>query len=314
MNTSTAASPPATPTLRLVCSEVWGGNRPINGPVELPGIRGVLYSNPCDGGRGGDVHYLSVCGSGLLSRVCLADVAGHGQTVAAIGSEMHHHLRRCMNEVDQRKVLSRLNQRLEALGLRAMTTAAAITYYPPTRTLSVSYAGHPPGWFFSKSSNTWTRLTLDEPEARALVNMPLAIESSARFTRRAVKVDIGDRLLLVTDGVLEAPSPARVQFGDEGVEQVLSHAGPAPCADIGQALMNALVTHCHVAQPPSAVSVAAHAPSSASPRKSSPLSHDDVTFAILEFVPGPTEPGWWLAIRNRVTRPRGNSTDPPFAA
>src|SRR5512139_242502 len=52
---------------RLACAEVRGGNHPIYDVVELPGLRGVLYSNPCAGARGGDVHYLSVCGSGLLA-------------------------------------------------------------------------------------------------------------------------------------------------------------------------------------------------------------------------------------------------------
>ena len=56
-----------TPTeLQLVCSEIWGGNRPVSTPVDLPGMRGVLYSEPADGRKGGDVHYLSVCGSGVL--------------------------------------------------------------------------------------------------------------------------------------------------------------------------------------------------------------------------------------------------------
>lgn len=292
---NTMAAPPApspkTPALQLVCSEVWGGNRPINGPVELPGLHGVLYSNPCQGIRGGDVHYLSVCGSGLLSRVCLADVAGHGETVAAVGDEMHKHLRRCMNQVDQRKVLGQLNRRLEALGLHAMTTAAAITYYPPTKSLSVSYAGHPPGWYYSHAANAWSRLTLDEADEGAPVNLPLAIDPEARYTRRAVKAEVGDRLLLVTDGVLEAPSAGRELFGDDRVEHVLRAEDGAPCERIAVALRSALAEHCRKAV----------------------LDHDDVSFAVLEIGPGPSEPAWWLAVRNRITRPRGNGDDPAFA-
>ena len=67
-------------SIGLVCNEVWGGNQAFHGPIELPGLRGALFSQPCGGGRGGDVHYLSVCGSGLISRACLADVTGHGAT------------------------------------------------------------------------------------------------------------------------------------------------------------------------------------------------------------------------------------------
>src|SRR5262245_36486805 len=111
---------------RLVCSEVWGGNRPIHVPVDLPGVHGVLFSQPAEGGRGGDVHYLSVCGSGIMARMCLADVVGHGETVARISSEMHAELRRQMNWPDERRVFRGLNRRLHRIGIDAMTTAAAV--------------------------------------------------------------------------------------------------------------------------------------------------------------------------------------------
>ena len=81
-------STPAPPT-GFACGEVRGGNGTIHAQVALPGLRGVLYSRPCAGASGGDIHYLSVCGSGLLARVCLADVAWHGSAVAAVGTEMH---------------------------------------------------------------------------------------------------------------------------------------------------------------------------------------------------------------------------------
>ena len=117
----------------------------------MPGLRGVLYSRPCAGATGGDIHYLSVCGSGLMARVCLADVAGHGSAVAAIGTEMHAHLRRSVDVIDQRKVLDRLNRRLNERGAGVMTTAVLATYYPPRRRLTVSYAGHPTGWLFGRT-------------------------------------------------------------------------------------------------------------------------------------------------------------------
>jgi phosphoserine phosphatase RsbU/P len=101
---------------------------PVYERVVLPGLRGVLYSRPCSGASGGDIHYLSVCGSGLLSRICLADVAGHGETVAAVGTAMHTHLLRSVDTIDERRVLTRMDSRLEASGLQAMTTAALVTY------------------------------------------------------------------------------------------------------------------------------------------------------------------------------------------
>lgn len=114
----------------FACGEVRGGNGIAHSAVGLPGMRGVLYSRPCVGASGGDVHYLSVCGSGLMARVCLADVAGHGPTVAATGREIHAHLQRSVDVIDDRKVLGQLNTRLERTGLSTMTTAVLATLLP----------------------------------------------------------------------------------------------------------------------------------------------------------------------------------------
>src|SRR5215470_13786358 len=169
---------------RLVCSEVWGGNRPIHCPVDLPGVRGILFSQPAEGGRGGDVHYLSVCGSGILARMCVADVVGHGETVARISGELHAELRRLMNWPDERRVFRGLNRRLHKIGIDAMTTAAAVSYYPPRRKLSVSYAGHPPAWFYRKAEQRWRLLRVErDGRSDGFVDGPLAIDPDASYTR-----------------------------------------------------------------------------------------------------------------------------------
>ena len=125
----------------FVCSEIRGGNEPIHDRVEMPGLSGVLYSNPCRGAGGGDLHYMSVCGSGLLARVCLADVAGHGETISAVGVEMHALLRRSVDTIDERKVLTTLDRRLEDANRRAMTTAVLLTYYPQHRPVAGTHGG-----------------------------------------------------------------------------------------------------------------------------------------------------------------------------
>ncbi|MFO0972729.1 MAG: PP2C family protein-serine/threonine phosphatase [Phycisphaerae bacterium] len=286
MPEAAAQTPAIDRSLQLVCSEVWGGNRPVDAPVELPGIRGVLYSQPCAGQRGGDVHYLSVCGSGIMTRGCIADVVGHGETVARVSDEIHALMRRSMNRFDQRRVLRNLNRRLTGMGLDAMTTLAALTYYPPSRRLSVSYAGHPPGWYFSRAAQRWRRLELPPREGDDFADGPLAVDAEARYTWVRVRVDMGDRLLLLTDGVLETPGPAGEQFGDSRVTELLAANADQPLRAIGDELVGGLQAF-------------------AGPRG---LGHDDITFLMLEFEPGPKYGTHaWLALRNRLMRPRGNS-------
>lgn len=79
---------PQETVLRLACSEVWGGNNVADQAVDVPGLRVWVHSKPLEPATfGGDVYYLSVCFKGLLSRVSLADVAGHGQLTSKTAGE-----------------------------------------------------------------------------------------------------------------------------------------------------------------------------------------------------------------------------------
>jgi sigma-B regulation protein RsbU (phosphoserine phosphatase) len=264
----------------LVCNEIWGGNRTFHGPIELPGFRGVLFSQPCTGARGGDVHYLSVCGSGLISRACLADVTGHGERVAAVSQVMHDLLRRSVNRMDERKVLRRLNLHLSRLDDRSFTTAAALTYLPPTRRLSISYAGHEPAWYYETSSQRWSQL--EPARQRGLFDIVLAVDPRTRYTRCVRRVAIGDRLLMITDGVLEAPNEAGELFGRERLVNVLNATQDrAP-----QALVPAIIEQLH------------------EHTNGAPLHHDDVSLLMIEFVDNLEHAALWTALQNRFFRRR----------
>ena len=269
----------------FTCGEVRGGTLPVYERIELPGLKGVLYSRPCSGASGGDIHYLSVCGSGLLARVCLADVAGHGETIAAVGHEMHAHLLRSVDVIDERKVLTRLDTRLEAAGLKAMTTAVLVTYYPPSQRLTVSYAGHPLGWLYRARDNRWGPLQMAVPPPRphTFSDLPLGTGLSPVYTRQRFKVSLGDRILLLTDGVLETTSPDDVPFDTQGVAALLNTDTGAH-EQLAERLLSALHDHAD----------------------SKRLLHDDVTFLFAEFVDGPRGPAIWHVIKNRLLRRSGS--------
>lgn len=281
---------PRTPVQQsgFVCGEVRGGNGVVYSQVELPGLRGVIYSRPCEGASGGDIHYLSRCGSGLMARVCLADVAGHGPTVAAIGAEMHALLRRSVDVIDERKVLTRLNERLAARGFRAMTTAVLATYYPPRRRLTVSYAGHPPGWLYRAHEASWVplKLTVRPPATRpAFVDLPVGTGFQPTWHRHRFRLVPGDRLLLITDGVLETMSPDDQPFDQSGLERLLGDR-----ADSVDVLAERLLAELH-----------AHA-------EADRLAHDDVSFFLAEVTKGPAGPALWHVVRNRLLNRGGAFT------
>ena len=280
--TASVVAPDGNEPLRLVCQEIWGGNRAAATPVQLPGIRGWLHAQPCESLAGGDLHYLSVCGSGMLSRLCVADVAGHGAAVAATSDVMHRHLRRCVNRTDQRRVLSELNQLLVGEGQTEMATTAMVSYFPPTRRLTYSYAGHEAAWYYEAQTDRWEQL---ETTSRGMMDLPLAVDAETGFSQAKRRVAYGDRLLLFTDGLLEAPNSRGELFGQERLRNVLELHRHRGCEELIDELNRALARH-----------------TAGTLRK-----HDDLTLLAVEFVDDDRVPALWRAIWNRITRPRGNA-------
>ena len=85
----------------LQCMEIVGSNRAARQLVTAPGLDVWIDSRPLEQGRGGgDIHYISSCGSGELTRLVLADVSGHGaavdetaQSLAQADAQIHQHAR-----------------------------------------------------------------------------------------------------------------------------------------------------------------------------------------------------------------------------
>ncbi|MHC4093976.1 MAG: PP2C family protein-serine/threonine phosphatase, partial [Planctomycetota bacterium] len=244
--------------------------------------QGKLYSRPCAGGRGGDIHYLSVCNSGLVCQLLLADVVGHGEAVSGVSGEIHSLMRRYLDRLDQRHVLKKLNRRLEKIGFNALTTAAAVNYFPPWRRLSISYAGHPGAWLYRKATRRWTEITCSSQHrhTRRLVNLPLAVDRGTVFTRQTMRVAYGDRLLVLTDGVLEAPNEAGELLGTVRLSELFQETGRLAPGEAVDAIIEALVSRAG----------------------ETGLSHDDVTLLLVEFVPGPPGSALWHAVKNRLRR------------
>ena len=64
---------------RLKCSEIWGGIKDTDTEVCTGSLTASLFSSSADGGKGGDIYYLGLCGQETLTRIAVADVVGHGK-------------------------------------------------------------------------------------------------------------------------------------------------------------------------------------------------------------------------------------------
>jgi hypothetical protein len=157
----TTLNPPDT-VHALRCLEVWGGNRAIETGFTVPGIDAWISSRPCEGDtRGGDVHYISMCGAGRISRFVVADIAGHGAAVGELAGSLRKLMRKHIRTPDQTRFARALNDEFLRLAQHhRFATALLTTYFAPTDNLIVCNAGHPRPMWHHAASGTWTLLDL----------------------------------------------------------------------------------------------------------------------------------------------------------
>src|SRR5271154_3824745 len=141
----------------MQCMEVWGGSQLTEQSVEFGGLDTWVYSKPHgDADAGGDVYYASSCATGRISRLLLADVAGHGHTVASTAADLRTLMRRFVNRLDQTEFVSLLNQQFTALGKDgAFATAVVATFFEPSRRMTVCNAGHPRPLLYRAARKEW---------------------------------------------------------------------------------------------------------------------------------------------------------------
>jgi sigma-B regulation protein RsbU (phosphoserine phosphatase) len=248
---------------RIQCSEIWGGIRNQERDVCSAGIVASLYSSAADGAKGGDIYYLSVCESDLLTRVAIADVVGHGEAVSEVSQFVYDALKSHMNDQGEDRVLQEVNRVAARRGLTAMTTAAVISFYRSDQNLYFAYAGHHPVLVKRKRQRIWHDAVIQQPdgsESAEFVNVPLAITSDTVYVQQSMPLTRGDRLFLYTDGVVEAPDSEDEHYGIERLKEVLREKGRAPLQQIRTAVLSDLLRH-----------------------TGGELTHDDVTFLAIEI-------------------------------
>src|SRR3954451_17981370 len=122
--------PEGTSEHGLKCMEIWGGSQAADASVSTPGLDLQVYSRPhAQAEGGGDVHYVSLCGGGVITRFILADVSGHGASVADMARSLRDLMRRNINRKSQERLVKALNQEFtELVKLRRFATALVGTY------------------------------------------------------------------------------------------------------------------------------------------------------------------------------------------
>lgn len=245
---------------KLQCAEIWGGIEKEKADVASPGIRASLFASSGAGAKGGDIYYLTLCNSTNITRMAIADIAGHGEIVSEISQSLFQSLKKYVDNLDGGDILADLNQASIAQGINAISTAAIATYYRHDGSFSYVYAGHPPILFKNRDKNLWQEAMVRDEKENKLVNIPLGVVPDASYLQDSVILENNDRLLMYTDGLLETPSSNGEPFGMQRLMEILDEHGNKPLEELRDITINKLYKHA-----------------------GNRLDHDDVTLLFIEI-------------------------------
>ena len=247
--------------LTLQCMEIWGGNHLTEEYVSLAGLDAWVLSRPHGNATdGGDVHFVSSCATGRITRMLIADVSGHGEDVASIAEELRFLMRRYVNYISQDRFLAEVNsQFMQRSSQGRFATAVAMTYFSPTNELVVCNAGHPRPIVYRQASSRWEVMQQQHPEQNNPVNIPLGVTHDVDYVPVQTRLSLGDRLLCYTDSLTEARYPDGSFFGEQGLCDLLNSLSIDDENDFIQLLLDGIAE-----------------------KTGTPLKHDDLTVMLMK--------------------------------
>jgi phosphoserine phosphatase RsbU/P len=152
--------------------------------------------------------------------ILVADVTGHGVPAALIASMLKVSFAgQTAHAEDPARVLGGLNRALCGKFEEHFVTAAYVFIDLNKFVLRYAGAGHPPMLLAPRTNARGRESESREVEANGLM---LGLFPEATYSSVEIPLDPGDRVLLFTDGILEAMNSAREEFGKSRLKKFLA--------------------------------------------------------------------------------------------
>ena len=206
-------------------------------PSDLPQFPGFQIAGKWQPAQivGGD--YFDVLDFGAQAGVCIGDVSGKGVAAALLMSNLQAAVKaNAAGSTEPRYLCDRVNRFI----CESAKPGKFITFFYArldcaTRTLAYTNAGHNAPLLVHADGSC---------ESLDKGGMVLGAVADYSFEQGEIALRSGDRLVIFTDGISEARSPAGEEFGEERIAKMVCDRRGAPAAELQSRLMAAVTAHC----------------------------------------------------------------------
>ena len=150
----------------------------------------------------------------------VADVTGHGVQAGLVTTAAKAGLQTLLDSGAKRpgELLHGMNRAILATARQQLMMTALIGLIESDADcLTLASAGHPYPWWYEAASGQWRELPLDP-------GFPLGFDDKATYAEYTLPFLPGDRLLLFSDGIIEAENGMAEAFGSRRFQEVLHEA------------------------------------------------------------------------------------------
>lgn len=169
--------------------------------------------------------------------MCIGDVTGHGVPAALLVNRAHSLIDQL---VQQQLSPDEMLRQINSAVLTSFQQATIFMSFLCTninlrhRQVLFANAGHPPGMLFRRRGPSVTVETL-QPQCTLLgIDEALVCDVD---TLGVAGLEVGDRLVLYTDGLIEARTSPRRTFGEEGLVRVVRENFDLPAQELAERLI-----------------------------------------------------------------------------
>ena len=177
---------------------------------------------------GGDIYDFVPLPDGRLA-VLFGDASGHGMAAGLVMAVAHAAFRTQLErDATPEAVFATLNRILCRTGSPRAFFSCIYMTVAPDGALTAAFAGHPPALRLGPDGTVRGRIGTGA--------YPLGIKPDLRWPVESTRLEVGDVLLLHSDGLSEARNPTGEEFGDARIEAAARSGARLPAQELADLL------------------------------------------------------------------------------
>lgn len=214
------------PTERRNCMEITGGRLSEDVQYEMPGLKMRVFSKQSHQGLegGGEIHFVSSCASGRITRILIADICGSESIFKQFSCQIRDGLMKSINSIWQNRVVDEMEAQIREFASHGgFATASIATFFAPTRSFVMCNIGNPPPIIYRQANRDW-EVIHGEHQTTDRQDEVDGVFTKDEYRFIETKLDVGDQFLVYGNGFAQSTFPGGEVVGHSRMLSALKDA------------------------------------------------------------------------------------------